>query len=87
MIAATFDDDEQPATFTVTVTARELALIYAFVGHVSPHAVTVVSDLEWGTVLYDLADGVGGIGNTFYDDGWRGMAPVLHPIHLRQVTP
>lgn len=84
MIAATFDEDQEPATFTMTMSVQEMALVYAFVGHVSPAAVTETSgSVEWGNVLYDLADAVGIIGNTFYDDGWRQVSPALHPIHLR----
>lgn len=70
LVAVAFDVDEEPSVFTVTATARELALIYAFVGSVSPRAVTEASDLEWGTALHDLGDDLGSIGNRFYESGW-----------------
>jgi hypothetical protein len=65
-----YDDDGEPEVLTVQVAPKELALIYGFFGHISPQAVTDVSDIEWARLAADVAADVGDIGDRFYDDGW-----------------
>lgn len=76
-----FDHDGEPAQFCVTISPREMALIYAFVGCVSPKAVTdACGTVEWGNTMFDLGSDLGSIGNRFYENGWPH--PNLKPIRL-----
>lgn len=70
---ATFNDTDELATLTVEITAREAALLYAFVGHTSPASVTAATDLEWGNTIYDVAEDLSSIGNRFFDGGWADV--------------
>ncbi len=73
LLAATFDEDSSEAslaTITVRLTAAEAALLAAFTSQVAPKAVTEASNIEWGNLMYDLADDLSSIGNTFYEAGW-----------------
>lgn len=76
MRAAAFDDDQEPERFTVEVSLDELALLYRFVGHISPARITeLAGDVRWGNALYDVADGISTIFNTFFDDGVNDVIP------------
>ena len=73
---AAFDEEENPATFTVSMPLDELALLYRLVGHISPKRITDLSgDVRWGNALYDLGEGLSGILNTFYEDGANDVIP------------
>lgn len=71
------DDDERPATVTVEMTMDEAALIYAFVGHISPKRVTdACGDARWSNALLDVASALGGgVFNRWFDDGWNDFGP------------
>lgn len=75
-----FDANEEPKEITFVFTVDEAALLYGFVGHVSPKAVTDASgDVRWGNALYDVGDGLSGFFNRFWEGGAREVAPTLNP--------
>lgn len=82
--AATFDDLDDLDVVTVTMTAREMALLYGIVGGIAPKKITDASNIEWGNLFADLADDLGSIGCRFYDDGWP--VPSIGRVLVRTTT-
>ena len=79
--AIQMDDNEMPMTVTLEATVDEAALLYAFVGHVSPKAVADAGgDVRWGYALDDVAECLtGSFFNRFWNDGAKEVAPRLSP--------
>lgn len=75
--AITFDNEEEPEGLTVEMTVDEAALLYAFVGRISPKRVSDTSgDVRWGNALYDMADCLSGaFFNRLWDAGWNEVGP------------
>lgn len=66
--SASFDDDEFPEEFVVSLGVDELALIYALSGRLAPVDVSTASgDIRWGEALFVLAEGAGNILCRFFD--------------------
>ena len=70
LIQVSFDEEDQPTRMVVELSARELALIYGFLGPTAPLAVSERAGVEWGNLFSDLAGEIGSIGARFYEDGW-----------------
>ena len=71
MKIATFDEEGDLETITVTMGARELGLIYQVFGHISPQAIMDAFYSPWAlmsSVLEDICES-GSIINTFYENG------------------
>lgn len=77
----TFDDDAMPESLVVEMSTDEAALIYAFVGYVSPKAVSAAAGGgAWGLTLDEVASCLSGsFFNVFWDDGAREVAPRIQP--------
>lgn len=77
----TFNEQEDPETVEFVLTVDEAALLYAFVGRVSPKAVTdAAGDVKWGNALYGIADCLSGaFFNRFWEGGASDVAPNINP--------
>lgn len=82
--AINFDENEEPESLVVEMTTNEAALLYAFLGHISPARVTAASgDVKWGNALYDAADCLSG---AFFNRMWDAGFDEVGPRTLRIAT-
>jgi hypothetical protein len=77
----TFNEEEDPETVEFVLTVEEAALLYAFVGRVSPNNVTdAAGDKRWGDALAEIAGCLSGsFFNRFWEGGAADVAPNLSP--------
>jgi hypothetical protein len=81
LVKVDFDEEENPATYTVSMGLDEMAVLYRLAGHIAPKAISDLSgDVRWGNALYDLAEGASVCLNRFYDDGANDVIPKFHPF-------
>jgi hypothetical protein len=80
-----FNDEEEPVSFTVHMTAKEAALLYGFTGFISPQKISDRAGPEWVDACYGLAQ-AGGFFNMFYDDGWNDVGPVAFGAWFRNIV-
>ena len=81
-----FDDDEQPSSYTVQLTADEAAVLALLTGTIAPKTVTEhTGDVRWGNATYDVAEGFAGMFNMHYEGGRHDVLPSRRGMQLRWV--
>lgn len=81
MLSVIFDDNEMPEEVLFYMTTQEAALLYAFVGHISPRSILDATngDSRWSDALFEAAEGLGNFFNLFWEGGPSDVAPRLNP--------
>lgn len=81
LVRVDFDDEENPAAYTVSLPLDEMAVLYRLAGHIAPKTITDLSgDVRWGNALFDLAEGASVCLNRFYDAGADDVIPMFKPL-------